>query len=611
MYYQDNAFRILGTPSNAKYSMITQIFQKLKIRVKAGKLVHDNDYLSPISSIELSEPMIRDAFNKLVNPKIRLQERLFWFCNSTQNDKNALARLLSNDLSGAIQIWETDQNYMSIANLARLYHANCIIKDPMLLDLCLWQKAIGNWCTIIKDGDFWENFIDIEMNSGFEPLASHDEIDEVIKTNVELILRPSINFIQDAIDKERDEVAQRHLKIIRNAAFSSSLISNIEVDLLEPLENKIREFADMLIEKLSELLQKKDFPLEIKKKGCDRAYQYFKNDLLKLVQRLERLAGKESYANKRAREVTASCLRIISISYNNDLKSPQFSEQLLKEAQELAKDTVALEKINEDLAIVEKNAQQEKIWKDTKPIKKAPSLHTINGIGTTLYGWKDYDPATGTYISTLYFVFFAIPLFPIARYRIRILGNNKLSFYKKVPLRTFDKMHIAISIFLIVLCIILISQNNSSNYSVKSPNSYYNSKSQKPTNTNFSDRRPGSNPYLLPQKTSNTKTEMLKNQIESAKLELSNQELELKKLEDKINSYENQIEFYAAKIKRIERNMINGLATDQSEYGMALTNHNHYVDLYNTELKKYNLKFNEYVRLREDTNKKIYEYNKH
>ncbi len=585
-------------------------YQKLKIRAKAGRLVHDNDYLSPISSIEVSESIIRDAFNKLVNPKVRLRERLFWFFNSTQTDKNALDRLLSNDLSGAIQIWETDQNYVSIANLARLYHAQCIIKDPMLLDLSLWQKAMEKWCTIFKDGDFWENFIDIEMNSGFEPLATHDEIDELIKTNVEHILRPSINFIQDAIEKERDEVAQRHLEVIRNSAFSSSLVSNIKDNLLEPLENKINEFTNTLMEKLSELLQNKDFPLEIKKKGCDRAYQYFKNDLLKLVQRLERLAGKQSYADKRAREAASSCLRVISISYNNDLKSPKLSEQLLKEAQTLAYDTIVLEKINEDLAIVKKNAHQETIWNNLKPIKEAPSMHTINGFGTTLYGRSDYDPDSETYVSTLYFVVFFIPLFPIARYRIKKMGDGKFSFYGKAPLRAFDKWHIVIVIFLIIISVIMISQNNHSNYSAKRQVSYNRSKLQEPTNTNFSDRRSGSYFYSSPKNSNDTKTGILKKQIESAKLELYSQESELKKLEDKINSYENQIEFYVAKIKRIDRNMINGLETDKIEYETAITNHDHYVDLYNTELNKYKLKFNEYERLLEDTNKKIYEYNK-
>jgi len=610
MRYDDNAFRILGTPANASYAMIMDNFQTMKIRAKAGKAVQENDYLSSICSIKLNEMIIRDAFNKLLNPKIRLQERLFWFSNNTQDDKNAFAKLLSKDLSGATQIWEKSQNIVSIANLSKLYHAQCLIKDPNLLDRSLWQNALMKWLQVLKDGDFWENFIDMEMNSGFEPLATSDEIDEIINKALELVLIPSLNFIHEAIDKKNDDIALNHLELIRNSTIPVSIISNIEEDSLGALETEIHELANSLTEKLSELVQTEDCSLEIKKRGCDRAYQYYKNDLLKSLQRLELLAGKESYTNKRTREITASCLRTISFCYIKDAKSPDLSEQVLKEAQSLAQGTLILDEINEDLSVIQKIIHQEKIWKDSKPIKKAPFLYTIKGIGTKLYGWKDLDPVTGTYISTLYFVFFGIPIFPISRYRVRIIGQDQIAFYKKIPLATFDKCHIAISILLIILGIILISNNNESNYSNRRSSSYKYSQPPKQTGTNYPIRNSGSHSYSQPQKTVDTRTEILKSQIENAKIELNNQEYELKKLEDKIKSYEIQIEFYAAKIKRIEKDIINGIEIDRNDYKSALANHNHYVDLYNAELSKHKTKYNVYEQLFEDTNNKIYEYNK-
>ena len=40
-----------------------------------------------------------------------------------------------------------------------------------------------------------------------------------------------------------------------------------------------------------------------------------------------------------------------------------------------------------------------------RPIKSAPSLHTINGIGTAVYGARDHDAETGTYVKTHCFCF--------------------------------------------------------------------------------------------------------------------------------------------------------------------------------------------------------------
>lgn len=153
-------------------------------------------------------------------------------------------------------------------------------------------------------------------------------------------------------------------------------------------------------------------------------------------------------------------------------------------------------------------------------------------------------------------------------------------------------------------------KNNESNHSSQSSGSYKYSQSTKRTDTNYPIVNPGYYLYSEPQKTVDTKTEILKSQIESAKIKLHNQEAELKKLDDKIKSYEIQIEFYAAKIKRIERDLINGIVANQTEYETALTNHNHYVDLYNAELSKHKAKYNDYEQLLADTNNKIYEYNK-
>ncbi len=77
------------------------------------------------------------------------------------------------------------------------------------------------------------------------------------------------------------------------------------------------------------------------------------------------------------------------------------------------------------------------------PINSAPSLHTINGIGCTIYGSTDTDSQDGSYLTTYYFVFLMIPLFPIARYRVIATGGRSYRFIGKAPLRPIDKVHIA------------------------------------------------------------------------------------------------------------------------------------------------------------------------
>ena len=107
---------------------------------------------------------------------------------------------------------------------------------------------------------------------------------------------------------------------------------------------------------------------------------------------------------------------------------------------ELAASKVVNQRLQEDLIAVQNNAKR---MNGLKPIKAAPSLASINGIGATIYGASDRDPETGSYLTTYYFIFLAIPVLPIARYRVIAAGNNSYQFIGKAPLRTFDKLHIA------------------------------------------------------------------------------------------------------------------------------------------------------------------------
>jgi hypothetical protein len=106
------------------------------------------------------------------------------------------------------------------------------------------------------------------------------------------------------------------------------------------------------------------------------------------------------------------------------------------------------------------------IYGNLSPIKSAPSLGTIGpGIGLTLLGCSDKDNASGSYLTTYYFIFFFIPIFPICRYRVALVEAGRATryrFFGEAPLRTFDKWHLAISICVIIWLAI--------NHSANSPN---------------------------------------------------------------------------------------------------------------------------------------------
>jgi hypothetical protein len=55
-------------------------------------------------------------------------------------------------------------------------------------------------------------------------------------------------------------------------------------------------------------------------------------------------------------------------------------------------------------------------------------MQLFNCIGTTLYGKSNYSSLDKTYVATKFFVFFLLPIYPIASYRVKNQGTTQKFF---------------------------------------------------------------------------------------------------------------------------------------------------------------------------------------
>ncbi len=134
-----------------------------------------------------------------------------------------------------------------------------------------------------------------------------------------------------------------------------------------------------------------------------------------------------------------------AVVYGNKTEEWKSCISFLEEALKFAASTEAKSRIEKNLETVREN---ERLYRGWGAMPSPPKLYTFKGIGTTLYGSTDHDPASGSYISTYYFIFLFIPVFPICRYRV-IPTPGGYRFLGKASLREFDKWHFAISLGLI------------------------------------------------------------------------------------------------------------------------------------------------------------------
>lgn len=87
-----------------------------------------------------------------------------------------------------------------------------------------------------------------------------------------------------------------------------------------------------------------------------------------------------------------------------------------------------------------------------KPLGGVPSLFTLNGFGLGMYGRRDFDAETQTYIKTRCICALFIPLFALGAYRVADAGSRSWFFFGRESLSHFARScNIAIGIAFVFL----------------------------------------------------------------------------------------------------------------------------------------------------------------
>lgn len=258
--------------------------------------------------------------------------------------------------------------------------------------------------------------------------------------------------------------------------------------------------------------------------------------------------------------------------------------------------------LSELRAVVEEHCQRRRVFSEMKPLKKAPSLGTINGIGFSLRGKQsDYDAGTGSVVQALYFVFFFIPLLPIARYRV-IRRGNQVSFLGKLPLSDGQKLQIGLVVAAAIYLGFLFA------YSVDPPRQGQ-VPSQRPAATSTSNdqwqRPPGENPVRSVPGAASSAPAPPRSSATAERNRIRGYESRLRMMEAEMQGTQAELESLRSQIRRIESNAELGIWYDEYEYDRLINRHNLYVEEYNASLATYNALYSEYTAAVDDYNRRF------
>ena len=89
--------------------------------------------------------------------------------------------------------------------------------------------------------------------------------------------------------------------------------------------------------------------------------------------------------------------------------------------------------------------------------KTNPILYTLGGVGAMLYGKRDYDPGTRSYVANHWLTFFFCPFFPLGAYRVTDADSRSHCIHGKVPLLSvLSRARWAIPAFVIALALVVV-----------------------------------------------------------------------------------------------------------------------------------------------------------
>jgi hypothetical protein len=439
---QDNSFRICGLPTNASRNELQTATASFRRAMKLGVAKGTEWDLPWLGRLERTEGSLQNASGQLSDVERRLTDRLFWFGQRAAD----LVRLGPGAVPSLPPPHPNSPEYNHDIALLRLLHAG--VADPTFLDGERWRAAIAAWHQAVSVDGYWSAALEQDRRGGFEPSADIDDIAMLRRRAVELGLSAVVAAAKSGAAGGGEAVVGRILAILRAAPIEDELRYKIENEIIGPLEEEIvRVCGEIRAECLSKI-KHEDAAAAANKPICLTATQRLQREILPRLARLERIAGKDApYAQRARGEVAHSFAQIAAgWTWADDFVT---SEELLKRAQAMAIGTPAQGQIQEQASNIAKPAQLQR--DNFKPIKSAPSLYTVNGIGTHLYslGIK-YPPKPEWQLATLYFVVLFIPIIPLKRYLVRPGQGSTWYFHGTVRFGVVQWVHLALVVGLLL-----------------------------------------------------------------------------------------------------------------------------------------------------------------
>lgn len=647
--YRQNAFFLLDARADASVQEIRRLQNRAEVLLGMGKIL-DSTVLPLLKRNQVTREDILFGIQRLEDGQSRIREEVYWVHAGPKGDSlpvgaaslSSLISFLSKTSQGTGRQAAIAAHNLAVANHALAFEQEFSKSTTLQARQEAWNAALSSWRSAYQNEEFWD-FMSERISSWGDPAVSDSDLQRARRELAEELLRPHRQLATDYVGAGNYEFARLHIQVIQAASKWMPVAKRYLAELSTEIVRQTRTALDKVLLDVSEEVltalqneQKREKLISAEKEIIALGNKTMAN--LSLFQEMQE-------SNDALGDQVGQCLRTISIRYFNQLDDSQNSfrvvgsalgyartpsckaqifrdknyieyrvlcdlsfesakqgkyakaEEYLEEAKKVAPENETGQ-VEEWLATCRRNRVLEGV--DTK--HNSPTLSTINGIGATFYGKRDYDAASNSYVTTHFFTFFFLPVIPLAAYRVVNTGGNSYRIFGKVPL---SKMAIryrwlvlaSVAVF-IVYSMMQSAIAPSSTSSPSSPNGYSSPTHSVPATSTSPSR-------------SYQSREEEKEELDRTRQELDARESALRRDEQEVDSLKGQLESLKDEIKNLEEQYPNGGMPPYvySDYKAKLDRHNSLVPQYNQELTDLQARERQYDQDVASFNERVRKYN--
>ncbi len=306
---------------------------------------------------------VRDAVQRLGDPRRRLVDELFWFWPEQAGEAGgdcALTLLRDGRDREAEGLWleseaNADTNALCSHNLALLYHFRALEQELRLLAADpdashddvggkLWSKSFARWQTLSQSTSFWKR-VEARVLELRDPRLSSGMAAELRTTLPAAIISINARLAVSAAESGRMDSASRLMETIGRCGFDESAIASGVQLAIDPVLLRLKSLC-----RTAELATKSD-PAQ-----ADRICRQLTSDAVVLLDAMDRIVPQGHPSSDAAHDDVATRALECQVAFVAITDNWRVSVDLLSAALPVARSESIRDRIQEILEIVRKNA---------------------------------------------------------------------------------------------------------------------------------------------------------------------------------------------------------------------------------------------------------------